>query len=192
MATDSTGKSGNQKRRNNARRSAARKMQQESPGLRYQEAMDLLAGTSPTNSARAPHLSDYLGMRTVQDITTHYRRAGGAEPDLRIPIGAGPDGVLYMNLEQARRAGTGPHTFIVGGTPTARNAASSTMCTALRAINAPAALEVVWAGPAAASSGVSADMMFGGEDAQDAFAAWLDVEIVRRQIVLQKEALPRR
>lgn len=183
------------RKRNNARKAAAREHQRKHPGMRYKPALNQVSGDSekPTEP-EADTLSTLLEIASVEDVLTRYQTqlAEQLQPGHRwqrydgvVPLGHTDDGELVSINVGPMRAdrGDGPHGAIGGGGDSAYELAAL-IATTLRAKNAPQNLQVVYADSTDSNgdwlpTGVG-DIEFRSTDAQDQFAAWLENELRQR------------
>lgn len=185
------------RKRNNARKAAARAYQSEHPGVRYKSAHNQVSPDScdsETPGRPSTALSTLLEVSSVDNLMARYqaqvtegRRLGDRWQgyDGVVPLGYTDDGELVsINIgPDWTYGGDGLHGAI-GGSDYAYDMAAL-IATALRARNAPQTFHVVYADPGNHSRdrvpiGLG-DMEFRSIDARDRFAVWLEGELHHRE-----------
>lgn len=186
------------RKRNNARKAAARAYQSEHPGVRYKSAHNHVSPDSrdreiPREPGNSSTLSTLLEISSVDNLIARYQAqvTEGLRPGDRwqgydgvVPLGYTDSGELVsINIGPDQTyGGDGPHGAI-GGSDYAYDMAAL-IATALRAKNAPQTLRVVYADPGnhgrdRVPIGLG-DTEFCSLDARDRFAVWLEGELHHR------------
>lgn len=185
------------RKRNNARKAAARAYQSEHPGVRYKSAHNHVSPDSRDSEIPAPvnssTLSTLLDISSVDNLMARYQAqvTEGRRPGDRwqgydgvVPLGYTDDGELVsINIGPGRAYGGHGHHGAIGGSDYAYDTAAL-ITTALRANNAPQTLHVVYADPGDFGRGRVpiglGDTEFRSIDARDRFAVWLEGELHHR------------
>lgn len=176
------------KRRLPARKNAARDLRKANPGMRHQQALNMLAKGASEQSPEPPtkphRLADALGLHTAEDITARWAQMSPATEPLNVPVGVAAAGQLvHLNLNETAVGGSGSHGMLLGRTVTERCLAANVIATALRTLNPPKHLQVVAAVPNPGYRQI-ADTTFSGPEWDLEFRAWLNNELADRSRVI--------
>ncbi|MEZ0577719.1 type VII secretion protein EccCa [Nocardioides sp. MH1] len=102
-------------------------------------------GSAPEEGA-PPDLTAMLGLGSVARWDpAHTWAPRGSTDQLRVPIGAGPDGPVHLDLKESALGGAGPHGLVVGATGSGKSELLRTLVLGLTVTHAPDELNLVLA-----------------------------------------------